>query len=69
MAKMQQYTFRQMESIVIANGYVYVRCTGSHCTYKKEGETNTIVLAKKKHINPCIARRLIKENNLIIRKR
>ena len=67
MAKMRQYTFREMEAIVLDNGYVYVRCTGSHHTYKKEGVANTIVLAKKKQVNPCIARRLIKENNLIIR--
>ena len=66
MAKMRQYTFKEMEAIVLANGYVYIRCTGSHCTYKKEGVRNTIVLAKKKHINPCIARRLIKENHLAI---
>lgn len=69
MAKMEQYTFRRMEQIVTSNGYIYVRCTGSHCVYKKEGAENTIILAKKKHVNPCIARRLIKENNLIIRKR
>lgn len=66
MAKMQQYTFRQMEAIVLANGYVFVRCTGSHHTYKKEGAANTIVLTKKKEINQCIARRIIKENNLNI---
>lgn len=63
---MRQFTFREMEKIIISNGYVYIRCTGSHCTYKKEGVANTIVLARKKHINPCIARRLIKENNLTI---
>lgn len=67
MAKMRQYTFREMEAIVLANGYVYIRCTGSHCTYKKEGTANTIVLARKKQINPCIARRLIKENNLVVK--
>ena len=66
MAKMLNYTFREMESIVKANGYVYIRCTGSHCVYKKEGAANTIVLAKKKHVNACIAKRLIKENKLNI---
>lgn len=64
MAKMRNYTFKQMEAIVLANGYVFVRCTGSHCTYKKEGVAKTIVLSKHRDINPCIARRLIKENNL-----
>lgn len=69
MARLQQYTFRQMESIVLRNGYVYVRCSGTHCTYKKEGVANTIVLSKHRDVNPCIARRLIKENNLITNKR
>lgn len=68
MTKMRNYTFREMEGIVLANGYRFIRCTGSHRTYKKDGEANTIVLAKRKHINPCIAKRLIKENRLNIKK-
>lgn len=68
MAKMEQFTFRRMEQIVIDNGYIYMRCAGSHNIYKKEGAQNTIVLAKKKHVNPCIARRMIKENNLIVKR-
>lgn len=66
MAKMQTFTYRQMVRIVEQNGYEYIRCNGDHTIYKKAGERNTITLAKKKHINPCIARRLIKENNLVI---
>lgn len=66
MCKMRQYTFRQMVQIVEDNGYHYVRCSGDHVIYKKHGERNAIVLAKKKHVNPCIARRLIKENKLIV---
>lgn len=62
--KMRNYTFRQMVKIIEANGFEYVRCTGDHFIYKKEGERNTITLAKNKHVNPCIARRLIKECNL-----
>ena len=66
MAKMRQYTYLEMTKIVKRSGYEYVRCTGDHCIYKHEDGNGTIVLAKKKHINPCIARRLIKENNLIV---
>lgn len=66
MCKMRQYTFRQIVKIVEDNGYHYVRCSGDHAIYKKHGERNAIVLAKKKHVNPCIARRLIKENKLIV---
>ena len=62
--KMRNYTFRQMVKIIEANGFEYVRCTGDHFIYKKKGERNTITLAKNKHVNPCIARRLIKECNL-----
>lgn len=65
--KMRNYTFRQMVKIVEANGFKYVRCTGDHFIYKKEGEKNTITLAKNKHVNPCIARRLIKECNLKVK--
>ena len=57
MAKMQQYTFRQMEKIVVRNGYVYVRCNGDHNIYKHKQTQVTIVLVKKK----------LKENNLIIK--
>lgn len=66
MAKMRQYTFHQFVQIIEANGYDYVRCNGDHVIYKRRGAQRTIVLAKKKHINPCIARRLIKENELIV---
>lgn len=66
MAKMRQYTYLEMNKIVKSNGYEYVRCTGDHYIYKRKDGGGTIVLAKKKHINPCIARRLIKEHNLIV---
>lgn len=63
-AGLVNYTFREMERIVIANGYSYARTNGDHRIYRKQGAEKTIVLARKKHINPCIARRIIKENNL-----
>jgi predicted RNA binding protein YcfA (HicA-like mRNA interferase family) len=66
MAKMRQYTYLEMTKIVKRNGYEYARCTGDHCIYKRKDGNGTIVLTKKKHINPCIARRLIKEHNLIV---
>lgn len=66
MAKMRQYTYLEMTKIVKRNGYGCARCTGDHFIYKREDGNGTIVLAKKKHINPCIARRLIKEHNLIV---
>lgn len=63
---MRNYTFKQMEKIVVANGYEYVRCNGDHRVYKRKGAEKSIVLTKTKHVNPCIARRIIKENNLCI---
>lgn len=66
MAKMEQFTLRKMEKIVVANGYEYVRCNGDHRVYKKSGAEKAIVLPRKKHVNPCIARRIIKENNLVV---
>lgn len=66
MTHMTNYTFRQMEKIVVANGYSYARCSGDHRIYRKPGAEKTIVLTRTKHVNPCIARRIIKENNLVV---
>lgn len=67
MARMKQYTFREMEAIVFDNGYKCVRNNGtSHRIYKKDGDPNLILLTKKKHVNACIAKRIIKEHNLKI---
>ena len=44
------------------DGYTYERTNGSHAIYKKIGYNNIIINRK---LNPMIAKRLIKENNLI----
>lgn len=66
MPRMRTWTYKQMVEVVESNGYEYSRCTGDHVIYKKQGARNTITLTKKRQINPCIARRLIKENNLVL---
>lgn len=63
---MKQYTQREFIKVVKRNGYVYNRHNGDHAIY---------VNAKGKHISipqklECvIARRLIKENNLVVTKK
>lgn len=64
--RMENYTFRELEKIVVANGYSYVRCNGDHCIYKRNDTKKMIVLTRKKRVNPCIARRIIRENGLMV---
>lgn len=57
---MKQYTSIEFIRIAIKNGYVYSRHNGDHAIYVKNGKHISI----PKRLNSCIARRLIKENNL-----
>ena len=56
-------TFKEMETILIYNGYVKNRVNGSHHIFVKE-KHNHISIPIGKHVNKMLARRIIKENNL-----
>lgn len=59
---MKQYTRREFVKLVRQNGFEYVRSRGSHdIYYNKEGRHITI----PQTLVDVIARRLIKENNLV----
>lgn len=59
---MRQYTTREFIKIVQKNGYYYSRSNGDHSIYINEKGTHISI----PHRIACvIARRLIKENNLI----
>lgn len=59
---MKQYTRREFVKLVRQNGFEYVRSKGGHdIYYNKEGIHITI----PQTLVDVIARRLIKENNLI----
>lgn len=59
---MKQYTFREFIKLVERNGFHYNRNNGSHFIYtNNEGRHISI----PKNLKNVIARRLIKENNLI----
>lgn len=59
---MKQYTQREFIEICIANDFRYDRHNGDHAIYVKCGRHISI----PKNLESVIARRLIKENNLII---
>lgn len=61
---MKQYTQREFIRIVEKNGFSYNRHNGDHAIYVNT-KGNHISIPKK--LKSVIARRLIKENNLIIK--
>jgi predicted RNA binding protein YcfA (HicA-like mRNA interferase family) len=64
---MQEYTIREFADILAANGYIDNRHSSNHHVFTKEGCKDHITVSfHGRYINPCIARRLIKENNLIL---
>ena len=60
---MRQYTLREFIKIVEFNGFYYNRCKGDHAIYVNDKERHISI---PKNLESVIARRLIKENNLII---
>lgn len=58
---MKVYTYSGFEKLLKRNGYFFDRYSGSHKVYvNAEGRHISVPLS----VNPCITRRLIKENNL-----
>lgn len=60
---MKQYTRREFIKIVEKNDFRYTRCKGSHSIYTNKTGNHISIPYK---LESVIARRLIKENNLII---
>lgn len=58
---MKQYTQREFIRVVQKNGYSYNRHSGDHAIYVKDGRHISI----PQKLECVIARRLIRENNLI----
>lgn len=57
------YTYKDFKKILKKNGYLLVRKRGDHFIYKNyKGNTISINL----RLNPMVARRLIKENRLLV---
>lgn len=59
---MRQFTHREFVRIVENNGFSYNRSNGSHTIYVRKGRHVSI----PKNLECVIARRLIKENNLVL---
>lgn len=60
---MKQYTQREFIKICKANGFYYSRHNGDHAIYVNDGGRHISIPQK---LECVIARRLIKENELII---
>lgn len=60
---MKQFTSREFIKIVKLNGFYYNRSNGDHAIYVN---SNGRHISIPKNLECVIARRLIKENNLII---
>lgn len=63
---MKQYTQREFIRIVRRNGFTYNRHNGDHAIYVNEKGRHISIPQK---LECVIARRLIKENNLIVTKK
>lgn len=61
---MHDIKFAEADRILRKNGYVQKSCTGSHFRY--ENDMGRAVFIPRK-VNPCIWKRLCKENNLYTR--
>ena len=59
---MRQYTSREFIKIVEFNGFYYNRHNGDHAVYMNDNGRHISI---PKNLKSVIARRLIKENNLI----
>lgn len=62
MCRARPYSAREFKKILTRNGYHYESCNGSHFKYVKGNDSVVIT----KDLNSMVARRLIKEHNLII---
>ena len=60
---MRQYTLREFIKIVEFNGFYYRRHNGDHAIYVNDKGRHISI---PKNLECVIARRLIKENNLVI---
>lgn len=63
---MRQYTQREFIRIVKNNGFKYNRCKGDHAIYINDKGRHISIPRK---LECVIARRLIKENNLVVTKK
>ena len=60
---MRQYTSREFIKLVEFNGFYYSRYNGDHAIYVNDKGRHVSI---PKNLECVIARRLIKENNLVI---
>ena len=59
---MKQFTHREFVRVVVANGFYYDRHSGDHAIYVNDKGRHISI---PRNLECVIARRLIKENNLV----
>ena len=59
---MKQFTHREFVRVVVANGFYYDRHNGDHAIYVNDKGRHISI---PRNLECVIARRLIKENNLV----
>lgn len=62
MAAMRVVTYKECQIILKYNGFNFDHQSGSHAIYKNERGKHISI--KADCVNPCVWRRLVKENNL-----
>lgn len=62
--KQKYYTFKGFTSVLEHNGYALSRVKGDHYVYKKDNAKQIVVNIRP---NKMVIRRLIKENNLLLK--
>ena len=62
MGRSRTYTLKEFKRLLVDNGYQYKSCNGSHFKYVKGSD----IISINKDVNKMVARRLIKEHNLIV---
>lgn len=65
MGRVKQWNPREFQKVLMDNGFYLARTHGSHSMWKNDNNHITISIPSVK-VNSMLARRLIKENNLII---
>ena len=58
---MHDITYKKADATLRKAGFKRISCTGSHWRYEND-DGKSVILPRK--VNPCIWRRLCKENNL-----
>lgn len=61
---MQNFDYNYFSRMLRKNGYLPIRCNGSHQTWKNEKKNDTLTITCVREVNARVGRMIIKEHNL-----